>query len=256
VLKPDPSAGPSAGPSDQDAPSGWFHTTHWSVVLAAGRDSTATAEAALERLCETYWLPAYVFVRSLGYSTQDAEDHTQNFFMHLLSTHLHSQADPNRGRFRNFLLTSLRHFLADARSREEAAKRGGGSMRLRLDPDRLASFEAAWQQSPPSPERAYDEHWALSLAETVLARLRTEFSQIGRTEFFDELKGYVWGQQATTPYAELATRFGLTQSGARVTVHRLRRRFAELLRSEVANTVATPEEVEAEIKYLAQLLCG
>ena len=252
MLKPDP----STGPSDQDYPSGGFHTTHWSLVLAAGQDSTATAEAALERLCETYWLPVYVFVRSRGYSSHDAEDHTQGFFMHLLTTQLHCQANPNRGRFRNFLLASLRHFLADSRLREEAARRGGRNIRLRLDPDRLAGFEAVWQQGPPSPERAYDEQWALSLVETVLARLRTEFSQIGRTEFFDELKAYVWGQQVTTPYRELAARFGLTESGARVTVHRLRRRFAELLRSEVANTVATPEEVEAEIAYLAQLLCG
>ena len=249
-----PKPGPSDAPADPDASSGGFHTTHWSVVLAASRDASPGAEAALERLCEIYWLPVYVYIRSLGHHAHDAEDHTQGFFMHLLSNHLAAQADPNRGRFRNFLLSSLRHFLADARLREETAKRGKRRTLLWPHPDQLSSFEAGWHHSPRPPEEAYDYHWALSLAETAFQRLREEFARTGRVEFFDELKDYVWGRQVGAGYRDLAAKFKITEGAVRVTVHRLRRRFGEWLREEVAHTVATPEEIEAEIRYLGQLL--
>ena len=247
-------AEPNAG--DAPARNATFATTHWSVVLAADQTQTPDADQALARLCQTYWLPIYSFLRRHGSAPEDAEDLTQGFFARLLAKDYFSHANPDRGRFRTFLLSSLRHFLADAHDRQSAAKRGGGKRPLTLD---LDGAETALGQQPIdalTPERLYEKRWALTLIEVVLDRLGEDFAHAGRIEFFAELKGYVWGEQTTTPYRDIAARFGLTENAVRVTVHRLRKRFRELLRLEIAHTVTQPEEIDDEIRYLATVLRG
>jgi len=233
---------------------GHFVTTHWSVVLEAGRERMVDAKQALGRLCETYWPPIYSYLRRQGLNVQDAEDCTQGFFTSLLSHHAFARADPERGRFRSFLLTALRHYQADVRVREIALKRGGPNPAIVLD---RALAEGRWPgagQEALTPEQLYELRWALTLLETTLEQLARDFTRTGRADFFAELKGYVWGQQVNTPYRVIAARFGLSESAVRVTVHRLRQRFRELLRLEVAQTVARPEEIDEELHHLAEVL--
>ncbi len=235
-----------------------FATTHWSVVLSArsGHIPTLDAEQALAQLCQTYWLPIYTFLRRRGSGPEDAEDLTQGFFARLLAKDYFSHADPARGRFRSFLLTSLEHFLSDARDRHDAAKRGGGLSTLRLDTRKAEQALEEQAIDTLTPERLYEQRWAYAVVETVLERLGQEFARTARAEFFAELRGYIWGEQATTPYRDIASRFGITEGAVRVTLYRLRKRFRELLRLEVAQTVSKPEEVEDEIRHLAAMLLG
>jgi len=233
---------------------GHFVTTHWSVVLEAGGEQATDAEQALARLCETYWPPIYSFLRRQGLNVQDAEDCTQGFLATLLSRHAFARADPERGRFRSYLLTALRHYLSDIRGRESSLKRGGHHPAVVLDRARAEGAWLAGGQESVTPERLYELRWATTLLETTLEHLARDFTRTGRADFFAELKGYVWGQQVNTPYRLIAERFGLSESAVRVTVHRLRQRFRELLRMEVAHTVARPEEIDEELRHLVEVL--
>jgi RNA polymerase sigma-70 factor (ECF subfamily) len=184
----------------------------------------------------------------------DAEDLTQDFFLQFLQKDLFGRANPERGRFRSFLLICLRHYLQDVRDQQAAARRGGRVQVLSLDRDRAERGYAAEPVEHITPERLFEKRWATTLLENVLAQLGTEFARTGKREFFEQLKGYVWGEQGTTPMKEIATEFAVSESALRVTLHRLRQRFRELLRLEIAHTVSRPEEIDDEIRYLAQVL--
>lgn len=237
-------------------PHGWFATTHWSVVLAAGASESPQSVAALERLCRTYWYPLYACVRRRGYQPQDAQDLTQGFFAALLAGHYLARADRDRGRFRTFLLTAFDNYLHNEHDRATALKRGGGREIVSWE-EHIA--EGRYAQEPTgglSPEQIYEKRWAATLLERVLARLREESIHAARLELFDQLKPHLWGEDEATPYAQLATRFHLSLSAIKVTVHRLRRRYREVLREEIAQTVADTAEVDGEIQYLIRVMSG
>jgi RNA polymerase sigma-70 factor (ECF subfamily) len=235
-------------------PPGLFATTHWSVVLAAGQGDSPQAIEALERLCRTYWYPLYAYVRRRGYQPQDAQDLTQGFFAALLTGKYLGQANRARGRFRTFLLTAFGNFLHNEHDRATALKRGGGREIVSWE---AHTAEGRYAQEPAgglSPEQIYEKRWAATLLERVLARLRDESIDAARRELFDQLKPHLWGEDEATPYAQLATRFNLTVSAIKVTVHRLRRRYREVLREEIAQTVADPAEIDGEIQYLIRVM--
>ncbi len=235
-------------------PAGQFATTHWSVVLAAQEGAEPNATAALERLCATYWPPLYAYLRRFGYSPEKAEDLTQDFFASFLARHRLERADPARGRFRTFLLTCLQNYVRDAHERDSAAKRGGQVCVVSLDWERAERGYAAEPVEHLTPERVFERRWASALLEHVLSQLGKEFARSGKRELFEQLKGYVWGDQGAAPIQNIVRQFGVTESAVKVTVHRLRQRFRELLRLEIAHTVATPGEIDDEIRYLAQVL--
>jgi RNA polymerase sigma-70 factor (ECF subfamily) len=231
-----------------------FTTTHWSLVAAAGTGATPVARDALERLCHAYWYPLYVFIRRLGNTPVDAQDLTQGFFEYLLQRQLIAKADPKAGRFRSFLLGSLKHFLAHEHERAIALKRGGGKPLLALDALDPEARYAAEPADTTTPEAAFDHRWALQQIESALARLRTDYSSSDRRALFDMLKDYLWGEKNDVTLAEIAAALHLSEDAARKAAQRLRRRFRECLRAEIAQTVATPDQVDAELRHLRAAL--
>jgi len=230
-----------------------FATTHWSVVLTAGRSDVPQARDALEKLCQTYWYPLYVYVRRRGYIPADAEDLTQAFFAWLLERDWLEGADRRRGRFRSFLLTSFSHFLANEWDKARMQKRGGG----RVVSMPFDSADTPCLREPVdqfTPEQSFEWRWALALLDQVLNRLAAEFVQDGRRELFELLKPCLLGE--AQPYAMLASKLAMTEGSVKVAVHRLRRRYRQLLRDEIAHTVEKPEEVEEELRYLFAVLAG
>lgn len=233
-----------------------FVTTHWSVVLTARRSDTTRAQAALARLCQTYWYPLYAYVRRRGYGPHDAQDLTQEFFARLLAQNWLAQADRERGRFRTFLLAALSHFLANEWDKARAQKRGGA---IQLVPLQLDSAEARYGEEPAdpaTPEQCFERRWALALLDEVLNRLRQEQVAAGAGELFDTLKPCLAGSRQAQPYAALAGKLGMTEGAVKVAVHRLRQRYRQLLREEIAHTVATPGEVDEEMHYLFAVLAA
>jgi RNA polymerase sigma-70 factor (ECF subfamily) len=233
-----------------------FATTHWSVVLGAGDASSPEAEAALTRLCKAYWLPVYAFVRKRGHSPEQAQDLTQGFFANFLEKQHVTKANRERGRFRSFLMTSVENFLRDEHDRAQAQKRGGGRKVISLDEQ---GTEARYLQEPTTemdPAKAFEQRWAATLLNTVLSRLQAEFGGTGRGDLFEALQAHLWGDAESTPYPELAERFHLTLANVKTTAHRLRQRYRELLREEIAHTVALPSQVDDEIRHLMQVVSG
>jgi RNA polymerase sigma-70 factor (ECF subfamily) len=232
-----------------------FASTRWSLVLAAGKREPE-ARAALEALCTAYWYPVYGYVRRRVGRPEDAQELTQAFFASLLERNALALADPDRGRFRAFLLTACKNFLNNEWDKQRAQKRGGGRGTLSLD---FAQGEERLRLEPAdhdTPERWYERQWALALLDRVLGLLREEFSSEGRAGQFDRLKNYLGGQEPATPYSELAAHLGVSEGAARVIVHRLRRRYRELLRAEIAETVAGEEEIDDEIHRLFAALAS
>jgi RNA polymerase sigma factor (sigma-70 family) len=227
-----------------------FATTHWSLVLAAGKGAPADAQVALASLCQTYWYPLYAYVRRHGHQPDDAQDLTQQFFARLLEKHYLQSADPERGRFRSFLLTAFKRFLSKERDRERTKRRGGGTKLLPLD------FEAGERRYSLEPtqevtaEKIYEQRWALTLLDRVFARLRDEFDQAGKQKDFNRLKVYLTGEAGTPSYQEIAAELEMTEGAVKVAVHRLRRRYRDLVREEIAQTVAGPEDVDEELRHL------
>jgi len=243
---------PAGNPSEEYVAEAQRHfaTTHWSIVLAAGQDPSPASQAALATLCETYWYPLYAHVRRRGYPADEAQDLIQGFFVELLEKELVQVADRQRGRFRSFLLASLDHFLAKAWRQTQAQKRGGGRRMLSLD---FPAGEGRYQVEPAAAltaDKLFERQWALALIERALAHLRDEFVQGGKQELFDELKSYLGGGEETVPYRQLAAKLGLSEGAVKVAVHRLRRRCRELVRAEIAQTVAGPQELEEELRDL------
>jgi RNA polymerase sigma factor (sigma-70 family) len=227
-----------------------FATTHWTVVLAAGERNSQQADIALEELCRTYWYPLYVYVRRQTPTREDAEDLTQAFFARFLEKNYLAGLNSERGRFRAFLLAALKHFLANEWDRANRQKRGGGMANVPLD---WQSADTRYQIDPPdhlSPDKLYDRAWAVTVLERVLARLRAESAADGKAEMFDQLKPFLMVGKGAIPYAQVAESLKLTEGAVRVTVHRLRGRYRELLRDEVRQTISDPAQVEEEMRAL------
>jgi RNA polymerase sigma-70 factor (ECF subfamily) len=245
--------------SNQDSQEGLarrFTTTHWSVVLGAGEEASPEAEAALTRLCQTYWLPVYAFVRKRGHSPEQAQDLTQAFFANFLEKQHVTKARRERGRFRSFLMTSVENFLRNENDRAHALKRGGGRRPLSIDEQDAEARYLCEPSTETDPAKAFEQRWAATLLNTVLGRLQVEFGATGRGDLFEALQAHLWGDAESTPYPELAEQFGLTLANVKVTAHRLRQRYRELLREEIAHTVALPSDVDDEIRHLMQVFCG
>jgi RNA polymerase sigma factor (sigma-70 family) len=246
----------SDGVEPSSRPPGLFATTHWSVVLAAGRADSPAAAKALEVLCQTYWYPLYAFVRRQGHGAHDAEDLIQEFFARFLAKEYFGRADPALGRLRNFLLACLKHFLSEQWRQAGRLKRGGGKSLVSWDSLTAEERYRSEPVDPLTPERVFDWRWALTLLEQTLTRLGQEQSAAGKDDVFAHLKEYLWGEASGTGYVEVAARLGLTEGALKVTVHRLRQRYRELLRAEVAQTVATVHEVDEELRYLVSVIRG
>src|ERR1700730_14250567 len=223
-----------------------FPTTRWTPVIAAGDPHRKEARSALVSLCENYWYPLYAYLRRRGYPADQAQDLTQEFFIRVLEGRYLDRADPEKGRFRSFLLTSLKFFVADEEDRRRAHKRGGGM----VVPLEFSCGEERYQREPPhyeTPERIFERRWALSVLDRVVERLRSEFVQHGRPEHFQRLKVFLLGQ-SDTPYALLAKELNNPERKLKVAIHRLRKRYRELFRQEIADTLANPAEVESELR--------
>jgi RNA polymerase sigma-70 factor (ECF subfamily) len=234
---------------------GSFPTTHWSSVLSAGGGAEPNAQAALEGLCQAYWYPLYGYVRRQGRSVEEAQDLTQEFFARLLRKDYLRHPDPTRGRFRTFLLTALKRFLINDWKKSRAARRGNGQPAISWDQRETETRFLAEPVDQSTPEKAFEKRWAVTVLEQVLERLREEFiATSGKAERFERLKVLLWGEKGSPPYAEVAAEWGLSQGALKVVVHRMRRRYRELLRAEVAHTVARPEEVDDELRHLIAVM--
>jgi RNA polymerase sigma-70 factor (ECF subfamily) len=232
-----------------------FSTTNWSLVVCAGAKGTS-ARSALETLCRRYWFPLYAFVRREGYTEHDAQDLTQAFFAQFLAKDYFHGIDRSRGKFRSFLLACMRHFLANARDFTRAAKRGGGRISLPLD---FSYAEDRYLREPIghwTPEKLYDRRWALEILHAVVERLESEWAEESRREFFLAVRDFVGGGEPTRTYAEIGTQFAMTAGAVKTAVYRLRRRYRELLREEIAHTVSDPAEVDDELRQLFTALAG
>src|SRR5438128_8326546 len=232
------------------AAAGRFASTRWSLVAAAGQGRSPETQEALATLCQLYWYPLYAYARRHVPSAHDAQDLTQAFFAELLEKDYLQAVDPSRGKFRSFLLTAFKHFLSKARERANARKRGGGQRILSLD---FQAGESRYHLEPAdqgTPETIYQRRWALTLLEQALARLRQEFTDSGKRPLFETLKPTLTGDGSSAPYAQIGETLGITEQAVKVAVHRMRQRYKELLRDEIAQTVSTTEEIDDELRDL------
>lgn len=243
-------------PESIGQPARLFATTHWSVVVRAGDATSPDAHAALEQLCQSYWYPLYCCVRRHGHPPAAAQDLTQAFFAKLLERKQIAQADPERGRFRTFLLRSLENFLRTEYRDATTQKRGGGREIISWDAELAEQRYAMEPADGASPAVLFERQWAGALLEEVLGRLRREFSVSGRTELFDELEPHLWGDDTSTPYAQVGDALNMTVVAVRVALHRLRQRFQDLLRMEIANTVENVSSVDEELSHLRRVLAA
>ncbi len=233
-----------------------FTTTHWSVVLSAGNPESPQAADALERLCRTYWYPLYAYVRRDGSSPEDAQDLTQAFFARFLEKDYLADVRREKGRFRSFLLASLRHFLADERDRSRAIKRGGGRTILSLDAQDAEGRYVLEPRDELTAEKVFERRWALTVLEAAHARLRDDYAQAGKTKRFEALETFLPGEQAAGTYAQAAGRLGVAVGTVKWEVHQLKQRYRELLRAEIAHTVPSADEIDAEVRHLIAVLSG
>jgi RNA polymerase sigma factor (sigma-70 family) len=236
--------------SDFGGPPQVFVTTHWSVVLSAQDSKSPRSQEALESLCRAYWYPLYAFVRRRGKSTHDAQDLTQAFFARLLEKDYLKAAGSEKGRFRTFLLVALKRFLADEWDREHAQKRGGFAEMIPIDQELAEARFLAESACQVSPDVLFDRQWATTLIERVVGRLQEEYLNSGRARLFEQLRNCLIKDESAPTYAEIAARLNLTEAAIKMAVHRLRARYREILRAEIADTVAGPAEVEQEIRDL------
>lgn len=239
--KPDP---------ESDSPQRRFATTHWSLVVAAAGDKSGESSRALEELCQTYWYPLYAYLRRRGFPADECSDLTQAFFTQFLEKRSIEHADPDRGRFRTFLLTSLKNFIANQWRSEQAQKRGGHLQKLSL------AFKSGEQQyalepeDAETPESLFDRRWALTLLAATFRRLEEEYRANNKHDLYLRLKPYLVGDQARVPYRDVADEFGMTESAIKVAVHRLRKRCGVILRDEIAQTVSSESEIDEELREM------
>lgn len=231
-----------------------FVTTHWSVVVSARSAPSVQTDEALEKLCRAYWYPLYAFARWRGCGAHDAEDLTQEFFSRLLQKRYLDSVHRDRGRFRTFLLMAFKRFMADEWDRARAQKRGGNEPSVAFD----TGLAERLYQNEPAPtlpaEKMYEQRWALALIEQTMVRLRAEFETAGKHAEFERLKGFLAAGKSEVPPASLATELKLNEGALRVAVHRLRKRFRQVFREEIAHTVAKAEDVEGEVRHLLAVL--
>jgi DNA-directed RNA polymerase specialized sigma24 family protein len=226
-----------------------FSTTRWSMVLAAGRHSL-DADQALATLCETYWYPLYAYARRRVAQISEAQDLTQSFFATLLEKDYVQPAAPERGRFRSYLLTAFQHFLSKEWEKAKAQKRGGGKLPIRLD---FSDSDSRWHLEPCThltADQLYERQWAVAVLHRVMDRLAAEFTQDGKAKQFESLKGFMIGDHGEHTYDDVAKELGTTAAAAKMAASRMRRGYRRLLRDEIAQTVASPEEVDQEIRDL------
>jgi RNA polymerase sigma-70 factor (ECF subfamily) len=241
--------------STHQAPRPAFVTTHWSVVLSARDRQSPQSAAALEKLCRIYWYPLYAYIRRSGQSKENAEDLTQAFFARLLEKKSLDSAQQERGRFRSFLLVSLKRFLANEWEYARAQKRGGAEIHLSLDTELAESkFQTEIAAAEIPPDRAFERRWALTLLGQTMAHLRSEFERAGKIPEFEKLKIFLTADKKEIPYPKVAEELGMNENALRVAVHRLRRRYRELFREEISHTLAEGESVDEELQYLLSVL--
>jgi RNA polymerase sigma-70 factor (ECF subfamily) len=236
--------------SDSGTPGDIFATTHWTVVLAAGRRHTPQSDHALEELCRSYWFPLYAYVRRRGHEKEEAEDLVQGFFARFLAKNYLEGLSAEQGRFRAFLLASLKHFLANEWDKSQRQKRGGGATHLSLDWQTADSKFQVAATNEPSPDQAFDREWALALLGKVIERLQAECMADGKVKLFEQLKVFLAAGKGETAQSEVAKALGMEEGAVRVAVHRLRKRYRQLLRDEIANTLSDPAMVDEEMRAL------
>lgn len=227
-----------------------FVTTHWTVVLAAGQRHTPQSDHALEALCRTYWFPLYAYVRRRGHAKPDAEDLVQAFFARFLAKNYLAGLSEERGRFRAFLLAALKNFLINEWKHASRQKRGGGEAALSLDWETADTKFQIAAQNEPSPDQAFDREWALALLSRVIERLQAECAADGKAKLFEQLKVFLAAGKSETAQSDVAKALGMEEGAVRVAVHRLRKRYRQLLRDEIANTLSDPAMVDEEMRAL------
>jgi len=240
--------------SKGQTPARSFPVTRWSVVVAAQAQPTALSLAALETLCQAYWYPLYSFARRSGQTPHDAQDLTQEFFRHLLEKKWLDAADREKGRLRTFLITAMKHFMAKQWRRANAQRRGGGQAHVTIDTQFAESRFASDSPGQFSAEHAFDRQWALTLIELTMNRLRREFTEAAKLTEFETLKSCLTASRGALHYPDIARKLGLSDGAARVAVHRLRKRFRQIYREEISQTLSNHEELETELAYLAGTL--
>jgi len=231
-----------------------FASTHWSIVAQSAQTDVPEAANALAQLCETYWPPIYSFIRRRGYAPSDAEDLTQSFFAYFLRTKAYSRTDRLHGKFRSFLLASVKNFLADNWDREQAIRRGGGYRFVSLDQGTAESFYDVASASDSTAEHLFELRWAKSLTAGALDSLRQELHAEGKAQLFEQLKNFLTGGDVLPSYDEASAQTGLPRATVKTHVHRLRQRYREIVRREVARTVSSPHEIDEELHYLCNIL--
>ena len=244
------------GPERVTGGAGDFRTTHWSVVLTAGRGDSPAAPEALARLCRAYWYPLYAYARRRGCSPEDAEDLTQGFFESLLRREDLAHVTPAKGRFRTFLLAALGHYLANEWRRGQRQKRGGGQVLVSFDALSAEERYRLEPAAPQDPEHLFDRRWARTVMDEALDRLREDYARTGRADLFDLLKPALAGEGSAPRRGELAARLGISVGAVDVALHRFRRRYGEIIRELIADTVSSPEDVDAEIRHLMAVVSG
>jgi DNA-directed RNA polymerase specialized sigma24 family protein len=231
-----------------------FHTTSWTLVRAAAADSAADSREALATLCQKYWQPVYAFIRRRGYDREQGQDLTQGFFALLIEKNYLLDSDQDRGLFRAFLLTAVKHFLANEWDRTHALKRGGAQVLISIDLVGAEKWHASAPMEHETPESLFERRWALSVLESVVAKLRAEFASAGKTAEFEKLSVFLNKDSDSGRYETLAQEMGVSSGALRMSVHRIRRKYRRLLREEIAETVSRPEEVDAELRFLLSAL--
>ncbi len=236
---------------------GRFNSTQWSLVLAAAERSTPASENALDALCAAYWPPLYAYIRRRGYEVSEAQDLTQAFFVRLLEKNYLGDAKREKGKFRSFLLASLNHFLANEWDRKQAQKRGGGVTIIPLEMDSAEGYYRTDRADRLTPEKLFERRWALTVIDLALKRLEEEFTDNGRGQLFNCVKPFLTGSDGEVTYHQIATELGMSEGAVKVAVHRLRRRFRELMRAEIAQTILRPDQpgaIDAELRSLLAAL--
>ena len=231
-----------------------FTTTHWSAIAQCALADLPEATNALARLCQSYWPPIYSFIRRRGYAPSDAQDLTQSFFAYFLQTKAYARADPVHGKFRSFLLVSVKHFLANDWDREQTLKRGGDYQFLSLNSETAETFYDAAAGPDSTAERLFELRWAKRLTAGALNSLREELHAEGKAQLFEQLKNFLTGGNVLPSYDEASARTGIPRATVKTHVHRLRQRYREIVRREIARTVSAPHEIDEELRYLCSVL--
>jgi len=242
-------------PTEQGQKARWFPATHWTDVVAARREGSATGSEALNRLCATYWYPIYAYVRRKGHSEEDAKDIVQAFFFHILERNLLGSADRTKGKFRSFLLGSLNYFMANRKDFEQAKKRGGGAVLISLDDKTGEERYALEPVDNLTPEKLFERRWALDLHDQAILHLREEYCRQGKEPLFEQLKPFLSDETDSGDYVVVARALNMTPGAITTAANRLRNRYGNFINEEIARTVASPEEIPSERRYICEILC-